>query len=58
MLHLLKLTLFLLGREIQVLVHLGIIFFTVFLKLLFLFLQDTRVNCENLNRVAVFFNLA
>lgn len=39
-LHLLKLALFLLGRKIQVFVHLGVIFFTVFLKLLSLFLQD------------------
>lgn len=41
--YLLKLTLFLLGRESHMFVHLGVIFFSVFLKLLFLFLQDTHV---------------
>lgn len=38
--YLLKLTLLLLGREIQVLVHLRVILLTVLLKLLSLFLQD------------------
>lgn len=46
-LHLLQLRLLLLGREIDVFLHLGVIFFTVFLKLLFLFLQDTEGAYDN-----------
>lgn len=44
---LLKLGLLLLGREIHVFVHLGVIFFTVFLKLLFLLLSDTQGQYDN-----------
>lgn len=45
-LHLLEVTLLLLGREIQVFVHLGVIFFTVLLEPLSLFLQDTGVKVK------------
>lgn len=50
--YLLKLTLLLLGREIQVLVHLGVKLLTVLLKLLSLFLQD---GCASVRVNLIFF---